>query len=162
MVTVYTTTPGTGSQTAGTTADGVAAVETFKIDNRFKVVAPASDFYETRETKVKIEGTVAAKAAHHITINGFRLNSFAANGTSWYYFANQQFGNLEEGVNTYTIQYFDAQDNEVYKQLFIIKKLPPFSSTRPTTPTTTTTTPTTNTSTGGTKEIIPSSALSDG
>lgn len=66
---------------------------------------------------------------HHITINDFRLNSFSVNGTSWYYFANQQFGNMQEGVNTYTIRYFDAADTEIYKQLFVIKKLPAFTST---------------------------------
>jgi hypothetical protein len=72
---------------------------------------------------------VTANVAHHITINDFRLGSFAVNGTSWYYFANQQFGNMQEGVNTYTIRYFDATDNEIYKQLFVIKKLPAFTST---------------------------------
>ncbi len=92
-------------------------------------MAPSSDFYETRETKVKIEGRVTAGAAHHITVNDFRLGSFKVGGTSWYYFANQQFGNMQEGVNTYTIRYFDAQDNEIYKQLFVIKKLPAFTST---------------------------------
>jgi hypothetical protein len=30
---------------------------------------------------------------------------------------------MQEGVNTYTIRYFDATDNEIYKQLFVIKKL---------------------------------------
>lgn len=32
---------------------------------------------------------------------------------------------MQEGVNTYTIRYFDAEDNEIYKQLFVIKKLSP-------------------------------------
>jgi hypothetical protein len=145
IVTVYTTTPGSGSAgSSGTTA----TVETYKVDNRFKIIAPASDFYETRESKVKLEGTVAPKTARYITINGYKLNSFAANGSSWYYFANQQFGTLDEGVNLYNIQYFDASDNEIYKQLFIIKKLPPFSSTKPITTTQSTTT--TGTTTGST------------
>lgn len=128
VVTVYTTAPGLA---AGTTAGAStrAQVETYKPDNRFKIIAPSADFYETRETKVKIEGRVTANVAHHITINDFKLNSFSVNGTSWYYFANQQFGNMQEGVNTYTIRYFDAQDNEIYKQLFVIKKLPAFTST---------------------------------
>ena len=36
---------------------------------------------------------------------------------------------MQEGVNTYTIRYFDAADTEIYKQLFVIKKLPAFTST---------------------------------
>ena len=128
IVTVYTTANGVANGTTSGTSTR-AQVETYKPDNRFRIVAPSADFYETRETKVKIEGRVTANVAHHITINDFRLGSFAVNGTSWYYFANQQFGNMQEGVNTYTIRYFDAEDNEIYKQLFVIKKLPAFTST---------------------------------
>lgn len=54
IVTVYTTANGLA---AGTSAGAStrAQVETYKADNRFKVIAPSTDFYETRETKVKIE-----------------------------------------------------------------------------------------------------------
>ena len=95
VVTVYTTAAGLSAGTSAGTSTR-AQVETYKADNRFKIVAPSSDFYETRETKVKLEGRVTSGAAHHITINDFRLSSFGANGTSWYYFANQQFGNMQE------------------------------------------------------------------
>ncbi len=121
IITVYTTAPGVS--TSPTSPSGRAAVETYKPDSRFRVIAPSTDFYETRETKVKIEGRVTPNVAHHITINDFRLNSFSPNGTSWYYFANQQFWNMQEWVNTYTIRYFDANGEELYKQLFVIKKL---------------------------------------
>lgn len=132
VITVYTTAPGVSTATQSTSTGGTstrAQVETYKPDNRFKIIAPSTDFFETRDTKVKIEWRVAANVVHHITINDFKLGSFAVNGTSWYYFANQQFGNMQEGVNTYTIRYFDAEDNEIYKQLFVIKKLSPVSRT---------------------------------
>lgn len=114
------------SNTAPTTApnNGNAQVNTYKPDKRFRVVAPASDYYETTEKKVRIEGAVASGAAYSVTINDFKLSSFATNGTSWYYFANQEFGNMQEGTNTYTIRYFDAGGAEIYKQLFVIKKNP--------------------------------------
>lgn len=128
IITVYTTANGLAATTSAGTSTR-AQVETYKADNRFKIISPSTDFYETRETKVKIEWRVTANVAHHITINDFRLSSFAVNGSTWYYFANQQFGNMQEGVNTYTIRYFDAEDNEIYKQLFVIKKLPAFTST---------------------------------
>lgn len=54
IVTVYTTANGV----AATTSSGTSAraqVETYKPDNRFKIISPSTDFYETRETKVKIE-----------------------------------------------------------------------------------------------------------
>ncbi len=126
IITVYTTVPGvswTNTTTTPSSTSNRAQVETYKPDNRFKVISPSTDFFETRETKVKIEGRVSPNLAHHITINDFKLGSFSPNWTSWYYFANQQFGNMQEGVNTYTIRYFDAEDNEIYKQLFVIKKL---------------------------------------
>lgn len=159
LITVYTSTPGTWATTSTTTAAGLAAGDNYKIDNRFRVIAPSSDFYETRESKVKIEWRVTPGVAHHITINGFKLNSFTTNVGTWYYFANQQFGNLEEGINTYTIRYFDASDVEIYKQLFIIKKLPATTTQKPTT---VAPTPTPTVTPKPQKEIIPSTALSDG
>lgn len=112
------------SNTAPTTApsNGRAQVNTYKTDTRFRVIAPATDYYETTEKKVRIEGSVSAKNVASVTINDFKLSSFT--GTSWYYFANQEFGNMQEGTNTYTIRYFDASGTEVYKQLFVIKKNP--------------------------------------
>ncbi len=130
FITVYTTTisataaPTPVSNTAPTTApsNGRAQVNTYKPDKRFRVVAPAADYYETTEKKVRLEGSVSANNVASVTINDFKLASF--NGSSWYYFANQEFGNMQEGTNTYTIRYFDASGAEVYKQLFVIKKNP--------------------------------------
>lgn len=130
FITVYTTTISATaatapvSNTAPTTApsNGRAQVSTYKPDKRFRIIAPATDYYETTEKKVRIEGGVSASNVASVTINDFKLASF--NGSSWYYFANQEFGNMQEGTNTYTIRYFDASGAEVYKQLFVIKKNP--------------------------------------
>jgi len=78
IITVYTTANGVASGTTSGSSTR-AQVETYKPDNRFRVVAPSADFYETRETKVKIEGRVTPNIAHSITVNDFRLNSFKAN-----------------------------------------------------------------------------------
>jgi len=131
-VTVYTTSVAAAatntpvSNTAPTTApsSGKAQVSTYKPDKRFRISSPATDYFETTEKKVRIEGSVAADTAYSVTINDFKLASFQPNGTSWYYFANQEFGNMQEGTNTYTIRYFDANGKEIYKQLFVIKKNP--------------------------------------
>jgi len=130
FITVYTTTVSATatatpvSNTASTTApsNGKAQVSTYKPDKRFKIVAPAADYYETTDKKVRIEGSISASNVASVTINDFKLGSF--NGSSWYYFANEEFGNMQEGTNTYTIRYFDKSSNEVYKQLFVIKKNP--------------------------------------
>jgi len=132
FVTVYTTSVAAAaantpvSNTAPTTApsNGLAQVSTYKPDKRFRITAPAADYFETTDKKVRIEGSVSADAAYSVTINDFKLASFQPNGTSWYYFANQEFGNMQEGTNTYTIRYFDANGKEIYKQLFVIKKNP--------------------------------------
>lgn|GEM_PF-558058 len=63
FITVYTTTISAAaatapvSNTATTTAptSGKAQVNTYKLDQRFRVVAPAADYYETTEKKVRIE-----------------------------------------------------------------------------------------------------------
>ena len=45
----------TSTTTTTTTGSARAQVETYKPDNRFKIISPSTDFFETRETKVKIE-----------------------------------------------------------------------------------------------------------
>lgn len=63
FITVYTTTVSAAtatipvSNTAPTAApsNGKAQVSTYKTDKRFKIVAPAADYYETTEKKVRIE-----------------------------------------------------------------------------------------------------------
>ena len=133
VITVYSNDPSLATASTVTTDGGGQQIQNYKPDSRFKIVAPSSDFFETRDTKVKIEGAVSPKLVHHITINDFKLSSFTPNGSSWYYFANEQFGTMAEGVNTYVIRYFDAQDTELYRQLFIIKKLPTVTATATTT-----------------------------
>lgn len=130
FITVYTTTVSAAaatapvSNTATTTAPKtwLAQVNTYKPDKRFKITYPAADYFETNEKKVRLEGTVSASNVASVTINDFKLSSFT--GSTWYYFANQEFGNMQEGTNTYTIRYLDAKGAEVYKQLFVIKKNP--------------------------------------
>jgi len=67
---------------------------------------------------------VPAGEVSYIMVNDFQLSKFPQGGTDWYYFANAQFGNLNEGTNLYEIKYFDDEDVVVHKQLFIIKKVP--------------------------------------
>jgi len=123
-VSATTTTPVSNTATTASQTSGKAQVSTYKADKRFRITAPAADYFETTEKKVRIEWAVSADTAYSVTINDFKLASFAPNGTSWYYFANQEFGNMQEGTNTYTIRYFDVAGHEIYKQLFIIKKNP--------------------------------------
>lgn len=130
FITVYTSaiSATSGTTTVSNTSDTTAPTvnkptnNSYKEDSRFKISAPASDYYETSESMVKIEGSVAPNTATSVTVNGFKLTSFTPNGTSWHYFANEQYGTMQVGTNTYTVRYFDAEGNEIYQQLFVIKK----------------------------------------
>jgi len=43
-------------------------------------------------------------------------------GTSWYYFANQDFGTMNDGINLYTIKYYGVNDELLFTNLFTIVK----------------------------------------
>jgi hypothetical protein len=69
-----------------------------------------------------IEGLVPAKTVSYIEINGFKLGKFVKNGTYWKYFANKQFGNLNDGLNIYEVKYYDDSGKVLYKNAFTIVK----------------------------------------
>lgn len=127
FITVYSNAVSAGSSTTNTTTitpttSGSSTTTTYKEDSRFQITAPSASYYETSESMVRIEGQVAANTAAAVLVNGFKLTSFTPNGTTWHYFANEQYGTMEAGTNTYTIRYLDASGDEIYRQLFVIKK----------------------------------------
>ncbi len=58
-------------------------------------------------------------------MNGFRLTKFTQYGTYWYYFANQDYGTMNDGINTYEIKYFGDNDQVLKTSQFIIVKETP-------------------------------------
>lgn len=113
------------SQSGASSTSSLANVDSFpEARSGYRVTSPAADYYTTAENVVRIDGVVPAGEVSYIKINDFQLSKFVPGGTDWYYFANAQFGNLNEGTNLYEIQYYDDEDVVVHKQLFIIKKVP--------------------------------------
>jgi hypothetical protein len=43
-------------------------------------------------------------------------------GTYWYYFANKDFGTMNDGINLYTIKYYGPNDELLFTNLFTIVK----------------------------------------
>lgn len=91
-------------------------------DTNFKFISPKTNPYTTSDDIVVIEWMVPAKTVSYIEINGFRLGKFVKNGTYWKYFANKQFGNLNDGLNIYEVQYHDDSGKLLYKNAFTIVK----------------------------------------
>ncbi|MDQ1344112.1 MAG: hypothetical protein QG650_832 [Patescibacteria group bacterium] len=98
-------------------------VTTYPIsDKDFRIVAPTENPYKTTENVVRIEGRLPKGAVKYITINGFRLSKFSQFGTYWYYFANKDYGTMNDGINTYEIKYYGENDEVVKTSQFIIVK----------------------------------------
>lgn len=98
-------------------------VTTFPIsDKDFRIVAPTENPYKTTENVVRMEGRLPKGAVKYITVNGFRLSKFTQYGTYWYYFANKDYGTMNDGINTYEIKYFGENDDVVKTSQFIIVK----------------------------------------
>lgn len=91
-------------------------------DKDFKITAPTENPYKTNEDVVRIQGQLTKGAVKYITINGYRLSKFAQYSSSWYYFANKDFGTLNEGINLYEIKYYGENDNLLSTGMFTIVK----------------------------------------
>ncbi|MCK9272514.1 hypothetical protein M0P65_03135 [Candidatus Gracilibacteria bacterium] len=115
-------------------------VTTYPIsDKDFRIIEPVSNPFKTTENVVKIVGQVNKGVVKYITINGFRLTKFPQFSTTWYYFANKDYGTMNDGINLYKIQYYGTNDELLSTNLFtIVKESPeitPAPSETPTTPT---------------------------
>lgn len=98
-------------------------VTTFPINDKdFKIIEPTDNPYKTSENVVKIVGQVNKWAVKYITINGFRLTKFPQFWTVWYYFANKDYGTMNDGINLYNIKYYWENDNLLFTNLFTIVK----------------------------------------
>jgi hypothetical protein len=99
------------------------SVTTYPVsDKNFRIVAPTENPYKTTEDIIQIQGTVPGNLVKNISVNGFQLTKFKPYSTTWYYFANKDYKTLAEGINEYTIQYFDADGKILSTGKFIIVK----------------------------------------
>lgn len=99
------------------------SVTTYPIsDKDFKIISPTENPYKTTDDIVRIEGRVNKGTVKYITINDFRLSKFAPLGTSWYYFANKDYGTMNDGINLYTIRYYGENDELLSTNLYTIVK----------------------------------------
>ncbi len=105
------------------TSQDAPTVTTYPIsDEEFPIVSPADNPHRTSESVVRIDGRVASGVVEYITVNGYRLTSFSPQGTTWHYFANKQFGTMNEGINLYNIRYYDESDELIAENLYTIVK----------------------------------------
>lgn len=88
----------------------------------FVITSPASNPYATSEDYIKVQGTVPHNAVQYITVNDYRLKEFKPNSTRWYYHASAKYGTMQEGANYYSIQFYDANNTLIHKQLLSIIK----------------------------------------
>lgn len=88
----------------------------------FVIQSPSGNPYTTTEDYVRVQGTVPANTVQYIVVNDFRLQKYVPNSTTWYYHANAAIGTMKDGMNLYTIKFYDANNNLLYTQLFTIIK----------------------------------------
>lgn len=80
---------------------------------------------ETAENSVKVEGSIG-KGIVKVYVNDFPLTQYIPSSEKWTYYAKPEYGNLNEGVNTYVIYGIDADGKKTPVAKFTItKKLKP-------------------------------------
>lgn len=122
VITVYST----AKQSAVSNTTQKATVVTYPIsDKDFKILNPTDNPYKTTESVIRIEWQVHPGAVEYITINDFRLTKFVPLSGTWYYFANKDFWTLNDGINLYTIKYYDANGKLLTTNLLTIVKEEP-------------------------------------
>jgi hypothetical protein len=77
---------------------------------------------------VKIIGSVAG--AQTVVVNGYALSKFQPGDTSWTYFANENGGNLNPGLNSYQVYATDPAGNKSDVTTFTITYNKPAGSTQ--------------------------------
>jgi len=113
----------TSQKTGKEDATKKPSVTTYPIsDKDFRILSPTENPYKTTDDIVRIEGRVNKGVVKYITINDFRLSKFPALGTSWYYFANKDYGTMNDGINLYNIKYYGENDELLFTNLFTIVK----------------------------------------
>lgn len=118
ILTIYTS-----KNTSKEDATKKPSVTTYPIsDKDFRIISPTENPYKTTDDIVRIEGRVNKGVVKYITINDFRLSKFPQLGTSWYYFANKDYGTMNDGINLYTIKYYGENDELLSTNLFTIVK----------------------------------------
>ncbi|MDD2565269.1 MAG: hypothetical protein PHZ26_01090 [Candidatus Gracilibacteria bacterium] len=98
-------------------------VTTYPISSKdFRIIEPIGNPFKTTENIVKIAGNINKGIVKFITINDFRLTKFPQFNSNWYYFANKDYGTMNDGINLYTIKYYGKDDELLYTSLFTIVK----------------------------------------
>lgn len=97
--------------------------ETFPLSSKdFVITSPAQNPYKTTETFVKVQGTLPKNSVEYIMVNDYRLQKFIPNSSSWYYFANMANNTMEDGINMYTIKFYNKEGKIVSTQVFTLIK----------------------------------------
>lgn len=118
IITVYTS-----QKSSAGNIQQKATVTTYPIsDKDFRIISPTENPYKTTDNVIRLEGRVNKGIVKYITINDFRLSKFPQLGTSWYYFANKDFGTMNDGINLYTIKYYGENNELLFTNLFTIVK----------------------------------------
>jgi hypothetical protein len=97
--------------------------ENFPLSNKdFQIFAPKENPYKTTETGVKVQWIVPKNTVQYIMVNDYRLQKFIPNSSTWYYFANTETETMKEGINIYSIKFYNSDNKLLYTQLFTIVK----------------------------------------
>lgn len=102
-----------------------SVIDALTSDERYAITSPASDYYTSTNYFEKITGKVTDNRVSAVSVNDYRLKSYKPATGEWEYNANANHGNFDYGKNLFWVKYYDANDNEVHKQLFVIDRVRP-------------------------------------
>lgn len=120
LYTVYTSNIDNSSNTSNSNSTIITPNSDIDV-TQFSFTAPSTTGkFSTTNSEITIRGKTTAEGVAKVEVNGFKLASF--NGSTWRYHAFSRFENLQEGTNTYKVEYFDENDAIIFTDFFHIIK----------------------------------------
>lgn len=101
--------------------DKIEKLESSIINPReYKIINPKTSPYSTNDDIVVIEWTIPEWKIQKVVVNDYELQKFVPYSTSWKYFANANYDNLNDWENIYEIEFYWEDWSVIYTDEIII------------------------------------------
>lgn len=109
----------TGSEAEEDTGGEPEEAELTEPTGRLAVTSFDGAFLKTNLSYNVVKGTTSSDT-HKITINDYKLQQYVSGNTKWTYIATTRFNTLKDGLNSYVLKTFDADDKQIDSLIFSI------------------------------------------
>jgi hypothetical protein len=101
------------------TESGPEEAELTEPTGKLEVTSFDGAFLKTNLSYNVVKGTTSSDT-HKITVNDYKLQKYTPGQTQWDYIASTRFNTLKDGLNSYVVKTYDADDKQIDSLIFSI------------------------------------------